>query len=81
VTNPHSHIEIAFESIRVFTDNGQLDLEEFNFLLGLALRDQLVDEDEKRVLANVFRQAEKSGLSSIVRARIAKARVAHDIPA
>lgn len=81
MASPHSHIEIAFSSIKVFSDDGQLDLEELNFLLGLALRDQQVDEDEKRVLGNIFRRAEQSRLGSIVRARIAKARAAHAIPA
>ena len=77
---PHSHIEIAYSSIKVFADDGQMDLNELNFLLGLALRDQVVDEDEKRVLAKVFSQAEQGGLTSQVRSRIAQARRIHDIP-
>jgi ubiquitin C-terminal hydrolase len=81
MSTPSSYIEIAFSSIKVFSDDGQLDLQEFNFLLGLALRDQHVDEDEKRVLGNVFRQAEKSPLNLMVRKRIADARKVHGIPA
>jgi hypothetical protein len=81
VTKPHSHIEIAYSSIRVFSDDGQMDLGELNFLLGLALRDAQVDEDEKRVLRSVFAQAEKGRLSDAVKARIAEARRQHAIPA
>jgi hypothetical protein len=77
---PHSHIEIAFESVRVFTNDGNLDLAELNFLLGLALRDDQVDDDEKRVLAKVFSQAELGTLSPLVRQRIADARARHAIP-
>jgi hypothetical protein len=76
---PHSHIEIAYSSIRVFSDDGQLDLGELNFLLGLALRDAVVDEDEKRVLKKVFAQAELGRLGPLVKDRIAEARRQHGI--
>ena len=78
---PNSHIEIAFKSIKVFADDGKLDLEELNFLLGLALRDDKVDDDERRVLAKIFAEAEKGKVSDVVRARIADARAKHGIPA
>lgn len=81
MTRPHGYIELAYSSIRVFTDDGQMDLAELNFLLGLALRDSRIDDDEKRVLASVFAQAEKGGLSEAVKARIAEARHQHGIPA
>ncbi len=77
---PQSHIEIAYSSIRVFSDNGQLDLGELNFLLGLALRDSIIDADEKRVLQKVFSQAEQGKLAPLVKDRIAEARRQHDIP-
>lgn len=81
MTKPHSYIEIAFESIKVFSNDGQLDLHELNFLLGLALRDKEVDEDERRVLGRVFAQAEKGRLAPAVQARIAEVRAKHGIPA
>lgn len=77
---PHSHIEIAYSSIRVFSD-GKIDIGELNFLLGLALRDQQVDDEEKRVLAKIFAQAEQTSLSPQVKERIAEARRNHGIPA
>ena len=80
MAKPHSYIEIAFESVKCFTDDGNLDLTEFNFLLGLALRDDNVDDDEKRVLAKIFSQAELGTLSPQVRQRIADARSKHGIP-
>jgi hypothetical protein len=81
VTQPHSYIELAYSSIRVFTDDGQMDLGELNFLLGLALRDARIDEDEKRVLRKVFAQAEQGRLTAAVVARIAEVRRQHAIPA
>jgi hypothetical protein len=78
--NPHSYIEIAYESVKCFTDDGNLDLTEFNFLLGLALRDDNIDDDERRVLAKIFSQAELGKLTPVVRERIADARSKHGIP-
>lgn len=81
MATPKSHIEIAYSSIKVFTDDGRMDLGELNFLLGLALRDGQVDEDERRVLRKVFSQAELGGLEPRVAERIAEARRLHAIPA
>lgn len=79
MTKPKSHIEIAFQSISVFSNDGQLDIGEINFLLGLALRDEAIDEDEKRVLATIFAQAEKGHVPESVQARIDEVRALHDI--
>ena len=65
-----SHLEIAYSSIRVFADDGKVDLGELNFLLGLALRDGEIDEEEKRVLRNIFKQARETNLSPRVEERI-----------
>ncbi|MCZ8115000.1 MAG: hypothetical protein O9303_05710 [Silanimonas sp.] len=81
MANSRSYLDIALASIEVFTDDGKLDLEELNFLLGLALRDNVVDDDEKRVLANVFRRAEQGELRPAVRGRIAEVRAKHGVPA
>lgn len=74
-----SHIEIAFRSITVFADDGQLDIGEINFLLGLALRDDVIDEDERRVLGDIFAQAEKGHVPHKVQMRIDEVREKHDI--
>lgn len=80
MARPHSHIEIAYSSTRVFGSDGRLDLGELNFLLGLALRDAVVDAEEKRVLGSIFAQAEQGSLAPQVRERIAWARQQHAIP-
>lgn len=77
---PKSYIEISFESIKVFSDDGQLDLHELGFLLGIALRDGVVDDDEKRVLGRIFKEAEKGKLQPRVQERIAEVRRRHGIP-
>ena len=50
------YIELAYSSIPVFADDGTIDMEELNFLMGIALRDEKIDADEKRVLRNIFSQ-------------------------
>lgn len=73
------YLELAYSSIRVFADDGSMDLEELNFLLGIALRDGEIDEDEKRVLRNIFKQAEAAGLTPRTRERIAEVRRLHSL--
>ena len=81
MTTPKSHLEIALAAIPVFTNDGELDVAELEKLLALALRDRSVDEDERRVLGNIFKQAELSELDPMVRTRIDEARRLHGIPA
>ncbi len=76
-----SHHEIAIASIPVFSDDGRLDLAELEKLLALALRDAVVDEDEKRVLGNILTRAERDGVDQDVQARIDQVRQQHGLSA
>lgn len=79
MTTSHSHLDIALASIPVFGNDGLLDLGELDRLLRLAERDATFDEDEKRVLGNIFRQAEQTRLDPAVGERIASIRATHGI--
>ena len=79
MAQPKSHLVIALASIQVFSNDGTLDVAELQNLLDLALRDQTIDEDEKRVLGNIFKQAELGALDPEVQRRIAQARQQHGI--
>ncbi len=74
-----SHLELAFKSIRIFANDGTVDMAELNQLLDIAMRDGQVDDDEKRVLGSIFRHAEKTRLSIAVRARIREVRQKYSI--
>jgi hypothetical protein len=76
-----SHHEIAVASIHVFSDDGRLDLAELEKLLALALRDEVVDEDEKRVLGNILTRAERDGVDADVQIRIDVIRVKYGLAA
>tara|TARA_Y100000588_G_scaffold210270_1_gene224239 strand:+ start:72922 stop:73161 length:240 start_codon:yes stop_codon:yes gene_type:complete len=74
-----SHIDIAVESISCFTDDGTLNQEEVRRLLSLALRDGVVDNEEKRVLNNIFNKVTQSEVSADTWAIMQEARVKHGI--
>ncbi len=74
------HLQLALASIAVFTDDGRLDLAELDSLLTLASKDGVVDDEEKRVLANILTRAERDGVAPDVQARIDAVRKAHALP-
>lgn len=76
---PKSYVEIALSSIKIFANDGTIDLAELNFMLGLALRDHKIDDDEKAVLSSIFDKAAKGRLSPQVSQRIAQVKVQHGI--
>lgn len=53
------YLEVTFKSINCFADDGKLDAEELDSLLSVAMRDGVVDEDEKRVLKNIIARVRK----------------------
>lgn len=69
-----TYLELAYSAIRIFANDGTVDTEELNFLLGIAMRDEQIDDEEKRVLGNIFKQAEKTNLSRAAQARIKEIR-------
>ncbi len=74
-----SHLKIALASISCFTDDGTLDLGEVNYLLGLAMADNVIDKDEKETLANIFDKVSKNTVSEKVWERIVEIRDKHEI--
>ncbi len=74
-----SHIELAYSSIPVFVDDGTLDMEELNFLLGIALKDGEIDDDEKRVLRNIFKQLTEQDVTPKVWMRINEIKKKYDL--
>ncbi len=79
MSNMDSHLEMAIASLKCFTDDGTLDLGELNFLLGLALRDNNVDDEEKRVLKNIFSQVSKETVRPVVWDRIMEVKKLYNI--
>ncbi len=74
------YIELTYSSIRIFADDGTLDMGELNFLLGIALKDGVIDDDERRVLGNIFAQVTRNQVDEKVWERIQEVRRQHGIP-
>ena len=73
------NIELAYASFAVFADDGSIDMGELNFLLGLALKDGKVSDDERRILNNIFNRIREEDVSSEVWERIQAVRLQHSI--
>lgn len=72
-------IELAYASLAVFADDGQLDLGELETLLGLALRDGEIDDSERAVLRGVFNRVLEPDVSGDVWLRLQQVRETHGI--
>lgn len=47
-------LEMTFRSINCFANDGKLDVDELNEIVGIALKDGVVDANEKRVLGRII---------------------------
>ena len=73
------NVELAYASFAVFADDGTIDESELNFILGLALKDGKVTEEEKRILNNVFNRIQEEDVEPHVWQRIQATRLQHAI--
>jgi len=48
------YLEMTFQSINCFADDGKLDAAELKKIFDIAKRDGVVDDNEKRVLRNII---------------------------
>ena len=64
------YIELTFQSIQCFADDGKLDVDELEKLLEIALRDGVVDSDEKRVLGNIISRLNEGELTQAMKEKI-----------
>jgi hypothetical protein len=65
---------LQYGFLRVFANDGTLDVRELAMLERLAMADGLLDAHEREVLEKVFTRAEEGGLSDDVREGIARLR-------
>lgn len=64
------HLEIAYHSVNAFANDGKLDERELDKLLGIAERDGVVNEDETRILSNIFSKLKTYEISTQMREKI-----------
>jgi len=68
------YLEMAYHSIRCFADDGKLLLPELDQILGIAMRDGRVDENEKRVLSSIFARLKPDEMTPEMRQRVDQVR-------
>jgi len=73
----NDYLELSFQSIQCFTNDGKLLVDELDQLLAIALRDGMVDEDEKRVLSNIFSKLNENELTQEMQERIEEIKNIH----
>ena len=64
------YLEMTFKSIVCFANDGKLLVSELEELLKIALRDGVVDDNEKRVLKNIFSRLTPSELTKEMQEKI-----------
>ncbi len=73
------YLEMAFKSIQCFADDGKLDVRELDKLVDIALKDGVVDANEKRVLSNIFGRLTPAELSPAMVKKIDEVRARFSI--
>lgn len=64
------YLEMSFKSINCFSDDGKLDAVELGSIFDIALRDGVVDENEKRVLRQIISRLNAAELDAEMLAKL-----------
>lgn len=70
---------VQYSFLQVFANDMIIDAAELRMLKRLALKDGIIDEQERAVLAHVFKRVEGFALEPEVRAEIDRFRAEHGI--
>ena len=74
-----SHSEIAATAIKCFADDGNLDLGELNVLIGLALRDNEITDEERRIVGDILIKLTPSNVTPVVWKRVLEIQERHNL--
>ena len=72
-------LEISYMSIEVFKD-GKLDYHELDKLIEIALKDRVIDDNERRVLESIVAKLTKEELTPAVKTRLDQIKIKYNIP-
>ena len=75
--NSNDYLEMSFRSINCFANDGKLDVYELNEIVAIALKDGVVEDDEKRVLASIIARLNAEELVGELAQRVAELRAQH----
>lgn len=69
-----SYFPVVAATVRVFADDGELDLRELDHLLEVAMRDGTIDPAERRVLITVLGEVSRRPMSAEMQGRVQEVR-------
>lgn len=64
------YLEMTFHSINCFANDGTLCVDELDQIVTIALRDGVVDDNEKRVLGNIIARLSPNELQGDLKKRV-----------
>jgi hypothetical protein len=64
------YLEMSFRSINCFANDGKLDVFELNEIVDIALKDGVVDDNEKRVLGSIISRLNSDELQGELEQRV-----------
>jgi hypothetical protein len=73
------YLEMTYHSIQCFSNDGVLLVPELDELVAIALKDGVVDDNEKRVLKSILSKLTEAELTPEMVARISQLRVKFDL--
>lgn len=63
-------LEMAFQSVRCFGDDGRLDAGELARIIAIAERDGVTDDNERRVLGNIIARIRPDEIDAAMQAQL-----------
>ena len=72
MTNAKDHIQMALKSVEGFADGGKLNTEKLAEILDIAERDEVIDQDEIRVLRSIISRIDPADVDNSMRAKLAE---------
>jgi len=63
-------LEMAFQSIQCFGNDGRLDAAELGRILAIAQRDGVTDDNERRVLGNIIARIRPEEIDAAMKAQL-----------
>lgn len=70
MTEVRDYLEMSFQSIQCFSNDGKLDAQELGKILAIAEKDGVIDQNEIRVLRNIISRVKPHELDEAMRRKM-----------
>lgn len=70
MTEARDYLEMSFQSIQCFSNDGKLDAQELGKILAIAEKDGVIDQNEMRVLRNIISRVKPHELDEAMRKKM-----------